>query len=124
MSNFQKSVPGTAVATATLAAIVAKCLGGYPLLGTHIGGGVHVTMPPTWDGTGLTPPGWTKAPQAVWSATALDAQLPITDAMAALLAIPANQARLTAPELATLNAGLAARVLVDIEAGTYIPQST
>ena len=32
---------------------------GFPLVGRHIGGGVHVPMPPTWDGTGPVPPGWT-----------------------------------------------------------------
>lgn len=121
MSNMQKCVPGTAIANANLSTIVAKCLGGYPKIGSHIGGGIHVNMPPTWDGTGATPPGWTKSPQVVWGATALDSQLPIDDAMATLLVIPANQARLTAPELSALNAGLAARVLVDLETGNYVP---
>ena len=121
MANLQKCVAGSAVANANLAAIVAKCLGGYPRIGSHVGTGLHVTMPPTWDGTGVTPPGWTKIPQVVWGATALDSQLPIDDAMAALLAIPANQARLTAPELATMNAGIAARALVDLDSGTYLP---
>lgn len=30
-----------------------------PLRGAHIGGGVHVPMPETWDGNGPVPPGWT-----------------------------------------------------------------
>lgn len=32
---------------------------GYPARGTHVGAGVHVPMPDTWDGTGDCPPGWT-----------------------------------------------------------------
>ncbi len=115
MSNIQKCVPGTAIASANLCTIITKCLGGYPRIGVHGGAGAHVNMPPTWDGTGQLAPGWTKAPQVFWSATALDAQVPIDDPMATLLVIPANQARLTAPELATLTAALAARVLVDLD---------
>lgn len=34
-------------------------LQGLPLKGVHFGGGVHVAMPDTWDGTGAIPPGWT-----------------------------------------------------------------
>jgi len=115
MANVQKSVPGTALASSNLVGIITKCLGGYPRIGTHSGLGGHVNMPPTWDGSGQLAPGWTKVPQVFWSATALDAQVPIDDAMAAQLQIPANQARLTAPELATLTAALAARVLVDLD---------
>jgi hypothetical protein len=119
MANLQKSVPGSALANATLAAIVTKCLGSYPFPGVHSGAGAHVNQPPTWDGTGNTPPGWTKAPQVVWGATALDSQFPMDDAMATQLQIPGNQARLTAPELATLTAAIAARVTVDVSA--YVP---
>lgn len=32
---------------------------GYPLAGLHVGGGRHVSMPPTWDGNGAVPIGWT-----------------------------------------------------------------
>lgn len=32
---------------------------GFPLVGVHVGGGIHVDMPATWDGNGLVPPGWT-----------------------------------------------------------------
>lgn len=30
-----------------------------PARGTHVGGGIRVPMPATWDGNGLVPPGWT-----------------------------------------------------------------
>lgn len=33
---------------------------GNPKPPVHIGGGRHVEAPETWDGTGATPPGWTK----------------------------------------------------------------
>ena len=37
---------------------------GYPLVGQHVGGGIHVPMPPTWDGIGVVPPGWTAYSEA------------------------------------------------------------
>lgn len=30
-----------------------------PRVGTHVGGGAHVNMPATWNGTGPVPVGWT-----------------------------------------------------------------
>lgn len=30
-----------------------------PAIGVHVGGGIHVSMPATWDGNGPVPPGWT-----------------------------------------------------------------
>lgn len=33
---------------------------GLPAAGIHIGGGRHVPMPASWDGSGLTPFGWTR----------------------------------------------------------------
>lgn len=36
---------------------------GYPKKGTNVGLGPHAAVPDSWDGTGPTPPGWTK----VWA---------------------------------------------------------
>lgn len=49
---------GTLANCTTLNALQNK-LQGLPLIGEHVGGGIHVDMPKTWDGTGPTPPGWT-----------------------------------------------------------------
>lgn len=35
-------------------------LDGYPSAGVHVGGGLHVSIQPAWDGTGPVPVGWTK----------------------------------------------------------------
>jgi len=111
---------GTAVAMNTLSGICSKAFG-LPKIGTHIGVGAHVSMPPTWDGSGATPPGWTKNFSPLWTQTALVAAVIIEDTDAAILQLPANLARLTAPEAATLNAAIAARSLIDLDAGGYVP---
>jgi hypothetical protein len=55
---------------------------GYPAKGVHVGGGIHVPMPATWDGTGKPPMGWTsyrtssiKHPTLSQWATPLDAKV-------------------------------------------------
>lgn len=111
---------GTAVQMNTLVGICDKA-SSLPKIGTHVGGGIHCNMPPTWDGSGATPSGWTKTFAAFWTQTALVAALPISNAQAAILQLPANLAKLTGPEAATLNAAIAARTQVDLEAGGYVP---
>lgn len=49
---------GTLADCRTLATYGNKC-GGYPLIGRHVGLGIHVPMPAAWDGIGVVPPGWT-----------------------------------------------------------------
>jgi len=120
MAVVQKGVPGLETASDALNVIVAKCTG-HPKIGSHIGGGLHVSMPPSWDGQGGCPPGWTKQPTAVWVISATDTVLVIDDTLATALALPANQARLTSAEITTLNAALAARVSVDT--ANYVPKA-
>lgn len=83
---------------------------GYPSAGVHVGGGRHVPMPATWDGTGAVPPGWSsylgatlKHPTLSQWATMLD------DSIAAALA-DARGNRLTGPQKTTLAAANAAAV--------------
>jgi hypothetical protein len=92
----------------TLSDLVDKALG-YPRKGAHQGGGRHVTMPDTWTGTGLAPPGWTRSHESVFRASAADAAYPIDNATAALVAA----STLPASEKATVASAVAARVDVD-----------
>jgi hypothetical protein len=92
----------------TLADLVDKALG-YPRKGAHQGGGRHVTMPDTWVGTGVAPPGWTRSHESVFRTSAADAAYPIDDATAAIVAASA----LPASEKATVASAVAARVEVD-----------
>lgn len=114
-----KCATGTAVAMNTLGGICTKALG-LPKVGSHVGPGTHVNMPPTWDGTGQVPPGWTNKFSPLWTQTALVAAVIIEDTDAAVLQLPANLARLTAPEASTLNTAIAGRSLVDLDAGGYV----
>lgn len=97
-----------------LRAIVDKALG-YPRKGTHVGGGRHVTMPATWDGTGATPPGWAKSAADVWVASASDAVLPLPDDVVAELQAAPAQARLSAAEKTTLSSAIAGRSSVVLD---------
>jgi len=92
---------------------------GLPVIGTHVGGGIHVNMPPTWDGTGATPPGWTKHATSEGVATALDAVVQVPDALATAAQLPAAQAKLSAGEITTLSAALAARTVKDCDVTVY-----
>lgn len=69
---------GTEAACGNIQAAIDKAYG-YPRKGVHVGGGIHVDMPDTWDGTGATPPGWSKHYAPVFSASASDAVLQIED---------------------------------------------
>jgi len=75
---MSKAVQTTEANADALSAIVDKALG-FPVIGTHIGGGRHVTMPPTWDGQGGTPPGWTKRANAIFVLSASDAWYELPD---------------------------------------------
>lgn len=103
-----------------LVATIDKALG-YPKPGVRVGGGIHVPMPDTWDGTGPTPPGWTKSASAVWVASPTDAAVPLSDSVAAELQRPDSQARLTGSERAAIAVAIAGRS--DIELGDRTPKA-
>lgn len=84
-----KCLLGTDAALSPVATAVNAALG-YPKKGSHIGGGIHVNMPPTWDGTGPTPPGWTSKHQALFENGLADACYPLDDATVAAVAASAT----------------------------------
>ena len=96
---------------------------GYPKRGVHVGGGIHCDMPDEWDGTGPTPPGWTKS----YSAPVLT-----TDSKLAYLAVTGVEMDMADPEkLAKVGAGeraLLGRVtqseLVDVKAIVAATEAT
>jgi hypothetical protein len=112
-----KSATGNEAAMDALSAIIDKALV-FPRVGTNVGGGIHVQMPATWDGQGETPPGWTKRATTVWVASATDAAVPLSDAMATELQRAGAQARLTGPERATLAAAIASRTDAELDGRT------
>ncbi len=123
MANLQKSVSATEASNDALNAIVSKALG-YPVIGVNIGNGPHVAMPPTWNGSGQCPPGWTKQAIANYVASPASAALPIPDTLATQLQAGPAQARLTGPEQATLAAAIAGRSLVDLDVGGLLPKAS
>ena len=122
MANTQKCVAGTEAANDAVLVIINKALA-YSIIGTHQGGGRHVAMPTVWDTYGDTPPGWTKQRVANYVLNSSTSQLPISDALATELALPANQARLSAGEITTLNAAIAARANFDTNTAGYAPKA-
>ncbi|HET7088704.1 MAG TPA: hypothetical protein VFL17_08655, partial [Anaerolineae bacterium] len=81
MANVLKCVLATEASNDSLLVIMNKALM-YPKIGTHVGGGLHVVMPPAYDGLGACPPGWTKQAADNWVNTAIDAALPMSDELA------------------------------------------
>lgn len=122
MAYLQKVAHGTEASNDSLNLIVSKAMG-HPKVGTHVGGGVHVNMPATWNGSGPTPPGWTKQVVAVYVASASDTVLPLPDTLVSILQGGPAQSLLTGPEIATLAAAISGRVTVDLDAGTYSPKA-
>lgn len=122
MANTQKCVAGTEAANDAVNVIINKALAA-PFVGTHVGGGRHVAMPTIWDGYGDTPPGYTKQRVPNYVLNASTTQLPISDALATELALPASQARLTGGEITTLNAAIAARANFDTNTTSYVPKA-
>ena len=122
-SHILKCVSGTSAAGDTLVAIINKAMG-YPKKSTHVGGGIHVVQPATWDGTGATPPGWTKNATANYVNTSLDAAVPISDALATALQQAGPRSLLSAGELTTLDAALLARADKDLTLAAYIPKAS
>lgn len=83
---------------------------GYPLRGTHVGGGRHVDMPASWDLTGPTPIGWSsyrgtsrQHPTLSQFATRMDPEAPAAMGNG-------RRTRLTAQEQTRMAADLAAAV--------------
>lgn len=123
MANLQKSCLGTEAANDALNAIVSKALE-HPKRGSYVGGGpTTAIMAPTWDGQGPCPWGWTKQVVANYVASALDSALPIPDDLAALLQGPPAQANLSGAEKGALTAAIAARAVVDLDAGGKVPKA-
>lgn len=117
MSRPIKSASGTEAQMDALRATIDKALA-YPLRGTQVGGGVHVAMPPAWDGTGPTPPGWTKSASVPWVTDANSAVLPLPDDLAAQLQSAPAQARLSAAERAQVTAAISSRAEVVLDGRT------
>lgn len=114
--KLERCITGTASEIAAAQAAADKLLG-YPKKGTHIGGGIHVPMPDTWDGTGPTPPGWLKTVADPITATDGTVYLAITGSEAAL-SDPTQLNKLTGQERAALNKVNQAQ-LVDLKAIAY-----
>jgi hypothetical protein len=112
-----KSATGTESEMDAVRVVIDKALG-FPKAGQHVGSGIHVPMPQTWDGQGPTPPGWTKSASSVWVASATDAAIPLSDALAAELQGAPAQARLTGSERATLATAIAGRSQVELDGRT------
>ncbi len=101
-----KIFSGTVDECEALAATVDRALG-YPKRATQqIGGGRHVQIPATWDGTGQCPPGWAATHEAVWPDGSGNAVYRLDDA--ALAAVQAD-ARLDANERALISSASARR---------------
>lgn len=123
MANIQRCATDTEARCDALVGIIDKALG-YPRAGVHVGGGKHAAMPATWDGTGPTPPGWTKHATVSWVASATSAAVPIPDSLSTLLQRPESLGRLSVAERNTLNAAIAGRTNVDTEAGGHVPKAS
>lgn len=123
MANSQKCVQATEAGNDALNAIVNKALG-YPRRGTRAGGGIHVDAPPTWDGQGACPSGWTKQAVANYVASPADAALPLPDTLVTELQKGPAQALLSGAEQTTLAVAIAGRVTVDLDAGGRVPKAS
>ncbi len=67
-----------------------------PLRGTRVGGGIHVPMPATWDGSGAVPLGWTVATDVI--------ENPERDGRFAVDVEPADESKLSAGDRTTIQA--------------------
>lgn len=116
-----KVIPTTEPNADSLLATVDKALGN-PRRGVHIGGGMHCDMPDTWDGTGATPPGWTRSQFEEYKLSASDTWLPLDDAT--LIAVQSSILA-TAAEKAAVTAAAASRVDVSdlSDGGKRTPKS-
>lgn len=108
MSRPIKVATGTEAQMVALQATIDKALG-YPRRGIQVGNRRHVDIAATWDGTGPTPPGWTKSATVPWLNSASDAVLPLPDDLTAELQSAPAQARLTGPERAAIASAVAGR---------------
>lgn len=121
MANVQKCVAAIEATNDALLLIVDKALG-YPKAPSALIGMGSRTVQPSWDGQGAVPFGWTKQPTANWVNTALDAAMPIDDALATALQQPGALALLSGAEQTTLSVALTTRANKDLEAAAYLPK--
>lgn len=97
MTNKYKNASEDAVSAAVA---IRDKLVPAPNVGAHVGGGQHVGMPPSWDGIGRLPPGWTGYDGTYSDGAEFACELPKE------LLQAADKSSLTEPEIATLNAAL------------------
>jgi hypothetical protein len=98
--KLERCLSGTPAEMRAAQAAMDKALG-YPRKGVQVGGGIHVPMPETWDGTGDCPPGWARTASEPLMAKDGTAYLAITGLEMALID-PANLVKLSPAERATL----------------------
>lgn len=110
-------ITGTETELEAARASIDKALS-LPQKGTHVGGGRHVTMPDTWDGTGACPPGWTGTSSLVRVKTATDAILPVGDYVAALDQNALS--KLTTQEKTDLQTKLSTAVQKDVKDAAFV----
>ncbi len=102
-----KCIADTQANCEVIAILVEKGLGGA-VRGVPVGAWtVPNPMPPSWDGTGATPPGWSRPRSPVYAQDASTAWLPMQDGEFSAVA---SSGLLTGPEKATIASRNAGRV--------------
>ena len=112
-----KCVSGTEAANDSLVAICNLAVG-YPRAPSVRTTGRHPPIATSYSG-GPAPIGWTKNFVGNWVKDANDAQVPISDAAAAILTTPRALSNLTVPQQTTLTNAIAARQEVDLVVAEY-----
>jgi hypothetical protein len=107
----ERCFTGTLAEMQAVAAAVNKGLG-YPMRGVNRGGGRHVASPATWNGSGATPPGWTKSASAPVDKGDGTAVLVVTH-VEAELSNPVTLSKLTAAERTAISRPVS---VVDVKA--------
>jgi hypothetical protein len=120
MSKPIKIAAGTEAQMVALQATIDKALG-YPRKGVSVGSIRQLNVPDTWDGTGPTPPGWTRTATVPWTNSAADAVLPLPDDLAAELQGAPAQARLSAAEKGAITAAINSRGSTILDGRTPSP---
>lgn len=115
----------TTEATADALRAIVDTAYGYPSRPAKMRDGITPVLPivpSTWDGTGKTPPGWTKSQYEEYRVSAADCWVPLEDDAAARVAA---SGAVTAPNKATIAAALAGRIDVPdpTEGGTRLPKT-
>lgn len=120
MTKPRTVVIGAELANEALRTVVDRALG-FPMKAMRVGRGPWVVSPDTWDGSGATPPGWTRTAVDL-HVGAVDSALEIPDAFVTALQSPQAQSRLSVADRATLTAAIATRATIDLPASGYAPK--